>query len=229
MLPGLVMPPGLLGGETTAPSVLSFKGSAVMAGAGNVTFPFGISAGDLIVFADLCRTDGSSIPTTAPSGFSLLSATEEFQWSDGDQVGRIVIWYKIAAGSEGSTSHPGAVGTEIQHSNTRKIVAVFAATAISASAGGAVANHSTFAFGPIGSQSITAGSGAAPLVVIGTWRADDVHPERSMSVSDGEIDAGGGLGYLKYKIYNSSPANIAIATPSSATRAFQAGGYISVS
>jgi hypothetical protein len=65
-------------------------------------------------------------------------------------------------------------------------------------------------------QTVTAGSGSAPLIVFGCYGATTSIATRTFSTTaDEELNANGaGPGepfiYLNYKIYNSSPANTTI-------------------
>ena len=168
-----------------------------------ITLPDGIEEGDLIVLFQVAIDADSTPPAlVTPSGFSSIdSATITSIISYRTEVA-----YKLADGTEGGTSITGMSGNNSDH----KRVVVFrgdvaATTAIVADV------ESVVDSGNPPAQTVTSGSGTAPLIVFGTWTATASEQDRTMTPEkDGEL--GSGATWIGWKIYNSSPANVSVDT-----------------
>lgn len=166
-----------------------------------ITLPASIASGDVIILYD--RSSGFSNPgTTIPTGFTEISMlTDGGQNSSG-------MSYKIANGTEGGTTITGLGGSG---NDIRKIAIVFRSdTSISAvnvaDIGEALQNSDP------ADQAVSAGSGSAPLAIVAGYGASGTVDPRSFSPSeDAEIGITGETDfYLKYKIYNASPADVTV-------------------
>lgn len=177
-------------------TTLSFLGSAISSTA-TVTVPATVQAGDLLVLFN--QGVSASTPTTAvPAGFTLVANTS-------DATNRIIESYKIAVGTEAGTSISGMTSTGHGY-----ILACFRGDVPIKAVTAASVNAQTTSATPT-AQTITSGSGVAPLVAIGTWcvQIGSVSVRGFSPAADAEITAAV-QEFLKYKIYNASPANIAV-------------------
>lgn len=194
----------MAGGALTAiTQVLSATSTAT-----TITAPSGIQAGDLIVLLDRAEGDPfGGVPASAvPTDFNTI--TDVNMTTASVEGIRTILSYKLANGTEGSSSLTGMAGT----GRVDKALLVFrgdkaASTITVASANGQATNGNPTA------QNVTASSGIAPLVVIGGYTSEDTIPgvsPRTMSpAKDGEVNPNTSL-YLAWKIYNSSPADVSV-------------------
>lgn len=221
-LPGM-FPGGALMSATApaVPATLSFLDSTVSSGS-SVTGPAGIQAGDLLVCWDVA-TDASAVALNPLSGFTSIVTDGD---TGNDQY--CVLSYKIADGSEASASISGMNGAS---SNT-KLLMVFRPD-VPISAVNVVDASITQTGGDPGSESITAGGGVVPLVVLGAYAAlSSIDSESFSPAADGEIERQPGSllsnAELLYKIYNSSPANVTIDVGDEGLSTTMAGCYLEV-
>ena len=203
-------------------TTLSFHDSVVSSGS-TVTGPSGIQAGDLLVCWDVV-VQTSTEPLIPLSGFTLIT-------SDGDTGNDqyCVLSYKIADGSEASASISGMSGAD---SNT-KLLLVFRPDNPITTANVQDATI-TQTSGDPGSEVISASAGAAPMVVLGAYAAlTSISSESFSPANDGEIERQPGTflanANLRYKIYNSSPANVTIDMGDEGASSTMSGCYIEVS
>lgn len=183
---------------------ISVFGSATSVAA-SITAPASILAGDLLVLLDRAENLASPPPTlVTPTGFTSIG-----NLTDGT-FARQNLSYKIADGSESSSSITGMTGDEYVY----KAMYVFRGNiAISTASPLSVGGEATAA-NPV-SQTVTAGSGATPLIVLGAYSVysdsglSTVDPRTFSTTKDGEISPNTSL-YLAYKIYNGTPANTSI-------------------
>ena len=167
-----------------------------------IAFPASIIAGDLIVFVDRASNIAfGGVPTdVTPTGFTRVGSS--LSGTSPVVVGyRQNAWYKLAAGTE-SGNLTGMDGTGADH----KAMYVFrgnvpAAMLTLGDADGTIENTNP------ASQSCTAGSGVAPLVVFGAYGSSGAVDPRTFSTPKGGEINPSTLLYLAYKIYDSSPAN----------------------
>ncbi len=167
-----------------------------------ITVPAGVIAGDLLVLLDRAEDDATTVPTTVvPTGFTSIINTAHAQYT------RSIMSYKIAVGTEASSSITGMNGTAYESKamyvfrGNNPITSVTAASA----AGQFTESNPT-------AQVVTASAGAVPLVVLAgysVFAANAVDPRTFSTTKDGEISNGTDL-YLAYKIYNSSPADTTV-------------------
>jgi hypothetical protein len=167
-----------------------------------VTGPASIIAGDLLVLLDMAFN--ATLPaSTVPSGFTII-------WDQNDTVSqRTIMSYKIATGAEASASLTGMAGSALVNKQLYVFRGDSAIAAVSV-----LDVDSQFTSGNPTAQTITSGSGVAPLVVLAGYSADTAINPRTFTVGgvaakDGEL-AHGVLAYLAYKIYNAAPANVVI-------------------
>jgi hypothetical protein len=197
---------GAGGGAGSGPTALSFFGS----GTGNPTAlaPAGVNVGDLIVLLSKATDPSTSAAPadTTPSGFTKIN-TQAINSAGGSM--RHSIFLKVADGTEGGTSLFG-----LSASTDPQVIAVFRGDkAIT----GVTVHDSTgeITDGNPSSQTCNASGGPAPLVVLAAYGingnvASTGIGTRSFSpAADGELSFSE-TGFLKYKIYNSSPQDTAI-------------------
>lgn len=187
-------------GSPLALSSLSFVTSAVVNNAisasDSITAPTGIQAGDLIVFWDLRFETGTA---NAPSGFTIAVSSSVTGM-------RSAISYKIAAGTESGTTITGMTGASQSY---QVILAVFRGNIPIGSVAVGSTHQEETANAPA-NQVCAASGGTAPLAVIATYSnaPPTAIATRGFSpAEDGEIATGSTHGFLKYKLYNSSPAD----------------------
>jgi hypothetical protein len=177
---------------------LAFRSSATSTGS-TIVAPSDIVAGDLLVMYD--NVSASSIPTTVvPAGFtSILNNTV-------GTIRRCICSYKIATGSEAGTTITGLSGTG---GALAKILHVYSTNGATTGTVRSINYEQTDA--DPAAQTITSGSGVAPLVAINFIRNTSPTPTNTMTpTQDGNVQNGGHYSY--YKIYNSSPANVTVDT-----------------
>lgn len=182
-------------------ATLGFVDSAVSIDVASITIPATSAVGDLAV---LLINNGGLYNSTAPNTPS--GWTSIYSGTSGEYGTRMC--YKIlTSGNPGSsvsmTSNVVSAGMVVFNLSSGAISTVTASTA----------NHQETTANP-SSQSVTASSGAPPLVVIGRADAlDGTGFSVETPAMDGAATGTSASGtyrhdvYLAYKIYNSSPAN----------------------
>jgi hypothetical protein len=193
-LPGMF--PGLMMAASSAAAILFFD-SAVSTD-DTITVPPNIQAGDLLVLADIGQDFGAVTPAT-PTDFTALASFTP------SATTAMVVSYKEADGSEGSTS---IAGIDPVFAN-KKALAVFrrspAATMITPST-----VNSEGTTGNPSSQNVAASGGDAPLVVIAAYYGTGgVDPRTFTPAAGGEINPDTIL-FLKFRIYNSAPQDTTV-------------------
>lgn len=172
----------------------------------SITAPSGIQAGDLIVLFDAASTGYGSAPTAVtPSGFTNIINTSGAV--SGFAGWRMMLSYKLAVGTEGSSSITGMIGDGL----TGKCLLVFRgnkpATLITTAdpEGEATDGNPT-------AKTVGAASGVVPLIVIGGYVSvsGTVSPRTFSPAKDGEINTDSNDVWLAWKIYNTSPADVSI-------------------
>lgn len=183
-------------------TTLSIRASATSTAA-TITGPASITAGDLLVLWDMA-TNAATLPTSViPTGFtSIVDFTV-------GSVRKGIASYKIANGSEASASLTGMNGNT---TNDKALYVVQGNQAIASATPTDVGSEGTTG-NPV-AQTVTSGSGAAPLIVFGCYGSSGIIDPRTFTVGgvgakDGEINPDTDL-YLAYKIYNSSPADVVV-------------------
>lgn len=172
--------------------------------ASTITVPASVIAGDVLVLFDRPISSGTPSNVT-PTGWSVGNNQVITNF-------RMNISYKLAVGADAGATVTGMNGNV----SNAKMMYVFRPNiaALVLTLGNPQGGASSGAV----SVTTTAGSGVAPLVVIGAWSQNGSISSRTMSpAKDGEINASSSA-YLGYKIYNTSPANVTVSI-SSATSA----------
>lgn len=196
---------GFVAGRTPLTTITQVL-SATSTGS-TISVPSGVQAGDLIVLFDAAGSSNTSIPTQViPSGFT--SIVDNTLVASGAAGQRNTLSYKIASGTEGSTSLTGMNGSN----NNRKALLVFRGNVPAAIATvGDAAGQATD--GNPSEQIVNASGGVAPLVVIGTWSlfpvGGTVDPRSFSPAKDGEINPTAQM-YMAWKIYNTAPADVSV-------------------
>jgi hypothetical protein len=186
---------------TTPPHTVAFQASAT-SNAATITGPASIVAGDIIVLLDRAGNTGSVPGLVTPTGFTSINNV-----TDGSFY-RQNLSYKVATGTEAGASITGMSYGGAGY--TWKAMAVFRASGEVESVSVVDAAGESSGGNPT-AQSVSAGSGITPLVVIGAYSTHyaTVDPRTFSTTKDGEISPDVSL-YLAYKIYNSSPADSSI-------------------
>jgi len=167
-----------------------------------VTMPASVAANDFAVMCDHMRQSTSAPATASPSDFTQFGTAPTV--SNVSTYARRVLSYKILDGSEGGATLTGMGGI-----NGSKSVVVFRSDAPGTWSAPADLAETLTNSDPTGQ---TINVGAAPLVCIAWWNSSGVVNPRSFSpAEDAEITVdGGGTAYVKYKIYDSSPADTSV-------------------
>ena len=226
--PGWVIGPGFVMGPD--PLSIGFVGSAiysVSASSGTtspVVLPATIQENDIIVV--YCTT-GSSLsatpPTqTTPSGYTLINSVTASSVPNADAEAAY-LYYKIAvAGDAGST-----LTITSTTSDYRAIcVAVFRTNKGSAPIITNASINSAGGTTNLANQTVTSGSGAVPLIVFGLYV--NTATQTFTPTQDGTITTAN-TRILRYKIYNSSPADVTVGSTISATTICMQSFYMAVS
>lgn len=175
---------------------IAFRSSATSTGS-TIVAPSNIVAGDLLVLYD--NVAGSAPSSQVPSGFNTITDIPYLASR------RAVCSYKIATGSEAGATLTGMSGS----TTMAKILLVFSTNG--ATAGTVKSIQSYYDDGNPPAQTITSGSGTAPLLVCGFIRSP-TGSGNSMSPTQDGIILNGTVHYGYYKIYNSSPSNVTFDT-----------------
>lgn len=186
-------PVGLLaGGVVSIAQVLSATSTG-----STINFPGGIQAGDLIVLCDMAES-GAAPTAVTPSGFSVIA-------NNTTGIRRMMLTYKKADGTES-----GALTGMNGSSNNAKVMVIFRGTGAAAT----ITSHDHDGFADGGdppAQTITSGSGLAPLVAIAGYGNSSAVTARPFSpAKDGEVGSSGDRCYVAWKIYNTGPSDITV-------------------
>jgi len=196
----VIAPPAVL-------TTVSFIASTT-ATAASITAPASINAGDLLVMFDGAITNAGPVPTSVvPTGF-----TQILELNDGGSARNI--WsYKIAVGNEDGTSITGMDGANTD----RKAILQFRGDApISSVTVQDIGSQITD--GDPAAQVVNASGGVVPLIVFAGYRATANITARDFTpAEDAEIFTAPNQGFVKYKIYNSSPADVTGDMPDSSS------------
>jgi hypothetical protein len=184
-----------------------------------ITAPADIQAGDVLLLLDKASDiDGGSPTAVVPTGFTNISTLND------TSVQTQICSYKIADGSEASSTITGMVGGN----NVRKAMIVIRpdapATAVNVGSLGAEISNANPA-----AKSVTASAGSPALIVIGAYgnAFAAISPRTFSTTADAEITPATNL-YLAYKIYNSSPADTSIDMDDEGTSNALQGFYLEV-
>lgn len=176
-----------------------------------------VNAGDLIILFD--RASGTSPAKVIPTDFTeIADATSP--------VGRGVVSYKIATGSEGGTSLTGMDSTA-----ESKCLLTFRADGAIASVAFSVWGTVVTTGNPV-AQNVTASGASVPLIIFGAYAilTGTIDPRiftvGGLAAKDGEITAAS-THYLAWKIYTSSPQNAVIDMDDEGTNILLSG-YVTV-
>ena len=167
-----------------------------------ITAPASINAEDLLVLFDSARATLAEPTAVTPSGFTNFISFSAI--SGPSSVGiRNMVSYKIADGTEDSTSITGMTGDITDN----KVMLQFRGnTSISSVTSNVIGSPAVTDNNPA-SQTITASSGTAPMILGALYASDTtVSPRTFSAVADGEVTSSTLL-YAKYKLYDTSPSN----------------------
>lgn len=172
-----------------------------------VSLPNGTLAGDLAIFHNSTGTEGGSPPSGVPSGF-----TQGINFTFLGGPGRTVVSYGVLQASDISTGSVTGVAGSFGATCT---LLIFRPNGLITSATHGSPNSQDTTGNPA-SQTITSGSGSAPLVVFGEAQGSTSFTPTGTLVSTGTQITGlppagsliVGVQRMYYHIYNSSPANL---------------------
>lgn len=199
-------------------SSIAFGASAVSSTA-SITIPAGAAIGDLAIFADFAVNAGSVPAAVTPSGW-----TKRGNMETGGGNSRLVVFSKILVAGDPGLSITGMDGDV----SDQKIIFTF-----SPNARASVLNFGFEAVegqnGDPADQTVTAGAGHAPLVVLGFAACTDAvgafnaeTPAFTAKTTQGNLIAG-------YRIYNSAPANHTVGMADLGARNALSSCYVEVS
>ena len=214
----------------TAPISISFVSSAIYsvnASTGTsspVTLPATIQENDIIVVYCTTGDSNTSTPPTqnTPSGYTLIDTASAGNVGAADAE-RAHLYYKVAvSGDAGAT-----LTITSSSSNYRAIcVGVFRTTKGSAPTITNASINSAGGTANLANQTVTAGSGVAPLIVFAAYV--NTSTRTFTPAQDGDITTAN-TRVLRYKIYNSSPANTTVGSTISAQVICMQSFYMQVS
>lgn len=172
----------------------TFSQSAATTTSGTITLPTAISTGDLIVIQVISTLGPGAPSAVTPAGYTLLGNITT-------GIYRMEAYCKRSAGSDSSASVSTMSG------GGQYIVAIFSggAASITPTTWGAQATASA-------PTNQTVNGGTAPTIYFGLYGVSTTAPTRGFSTTaDAEFtETTGAKIYLKYKIYNTTPASTTI-------------------
>jgi hypothetical protein len=192
-----------------------------------VNAPADIQAGDLLVLADLGTAILSTPATVEPPGFNTIINTSGAPAGTG---ARQIFSYKIADGSEGSTTITGMNGG----SSNNKVLLVFRGNVPIVTATPNTFAGQVSALNP-SAQNVAASGGTPPLVIFGIYGVDNsasVNP-RTFTVAgspakDGEVGNSSSDLFVAWKIYLTAPADASIDMDDEGNANVLQSGYIAL-
>lgn len=194
-----------------------------------ITAPADINAGDLLILLDHVLNNGAAPAAVTPSGWTQLLSVGAGAEAGGFQ-NRLTVSYKIADGTEGSSSISGHLADD---GNEKLLVTFRPDTAITAVAatnsGGSNVNTDPVAV------AVNAGSETPPLLALGFYCTPSAAIDpRTFTVAgspakDGEVGHTSTTLYLAWKIYITSPANVSVDMDDEGNLNILAGGVLEVS
>jgi len=204
-------------------AVGSVTGSTSSSGSLSVTYPTGITAGDLI-FVCFIAGDASSVtppPITTPSGYTLLFTQGGYNTANIDAT-NMGFYYKIAAGTESGSFTMTATGGTFRSTYLvvfRKSVGVIssivrAGTTQQGSAGTAITPST---------QTVTNSSGIAPLIVVAGFQGSSAQ----VFTPSGTNLTVTGSGII-YRIDNTLNSNTTVSMTATGTTQIMASFYLQV-
>lgn len=177
-------------------SSVSFRASAVSSTA-SITIPAGAAVGDWAILVDFAVKTAGTPSAVVPAGW-----THNTSLGGTSATSRVAVLWKILAAGEPGASITGMDG----NASDQKVMLVFSANAaISTGTFASMTTETTN--GNAADQTVTAGSGHAPLIVLGLAACNDAigvfdveTPAFTAKVTQGNLVVG-------YIIYNASQAN----------------------
>jgi hypothetical protein len=158
-------------------------------------------AGDLLVYLDRARSGAVAPTSVTPSMFTLHTAASA---TDGAQI-RYNVSYKIATGSE--TTVTGMNG-DVQNN---KIGLIFRGSSAFASVAEGDTDSVAFTNGDPADVAVSASADTPPLIVIAIYTSTGAVSPAGFSTADEDGTITNGTSHVvKYKIHNSSPADVTI-------------------
>lgn len=178
-----------------------------------ITAPASIDAGDLLLLVQSSITDPAAV---TPTDFTNIL-------DSGLEAGRTLWDYKICDGTEDSTTITG-----MNDSFDDKILLQFRGD-VPITAVTAQDITSEFTANNPAAQTCNASGGASPLIAVGSFFSSSSVGTRSFTpAADAEINSSS-YHYAKYKIYNSSPADITIDMDDEGGANVLCSGYLEIS
>lgn len=192
-----------------APLTLSFVASAI-GDEDSVVAPATVLAGDVIVVFNCLRDNLGTIPTTAvPSGFTSAVNTS----AGGALSARAICSYKIAVGNEDGTTLNGmSIGAGEIGDPSGVLLLMFRGSRPVTGVTVGSANGTIVSGNPAG-QTVTASGGAAPLIVLGAYMANNVIDNTTFTPtgdSSGQVTFANQHMEFNYGIFNTSPQNVSV-------------------
>jgi hypothetical protein len=226
---GWTVGPGFTVGELP-PFGISFVSSAIFSvnssdgTSSAVTLPAAIQANDIIVVYCTTGNSNSSTPPTqtTPSGYTLIDAVTASSAGAIDAE-RANLYHKVAVSGDAGATLTITSST----SDYRAIcVAVFRTTKGSAPTITNASINSAGGTANLANQTVTAGSGVAPLIVFGAYV--NTSTRTFTPTQDGEVVTSN-TRVLRYKIYNSAPANTTVGSTIDASTICMQSFYMAAS
>lgn len=178
--------------------VIQFRTSAISTSS-TISAPSTIQNGDLLVLYDSALSSSGTPTAVTPTGFTTILNQSPIS------TRRIICSYKIATNSDASATITGMSG----NLNVAKILLVFSTKGIASASVFDVAFERSD--GDPAAQTITSGSGKAPLVAIAFVRNQSNNYSMTPT-QDGVVENTGQGQFGLYKIYNSSPEDVTVDT-----------------
>jgi len=211
------------GGSSPLSAVGSITGSTSSSASLTVTYPTGITAGDLIFVCFNAGDAGSVTPPTitTPSGYTLLFTQGAYNTANVDAT-NVGFYYKIAAGTESGSFTMTATGGTFRSTYLvvfRKSVGVVTSVVRA----GTTQQGSTGTAITPSTQTVTNSSGTAPLIVIAGFQGSSAQ----VFTPSGTNLLLSGSGII-YRIDNTLTSNTTVSMTATGTTQILASFYLQV-
>ena len=182
----------------------------------SLTASSNVQRGDVLIILDWADNTSGTPTDVSITGYTKLHTVS-------GSFDRCNLWYRVSDGTEASASYTCMNGTNWNH----KIFSVFRPNAMVVSVT-AKSPVGTVTDSNPGSQTITSGSGTAPLLVLATWNDTDsssaISPRtQSPTMTEVSLNTHSYLGWI---FYASSPSNQSFDMDDEGNANTLVGGYL---
>lgn len=182
--------------SSSRPYALSFVASETST-ASTITIPASAQEGDVAILYDVANS-GSTPTSVTPTGWTSIR-------SDAGSISRQNSSAKVLVAADAGASITGMSGTNWEN----KTLIVVRPNVPARSFVAAGANGETTSGTPA-NQTVTASAGSAPLIVVAGYTISGSFGTLTFSPTQDATVSNGSFQRLRYKIYNSAPADVTV-------------------